>query len=242
MPRLWEIESNMCFSAEASFSVGVALLPAGAYCIYKSINKNHAYLGFSATPLLFGMQQLSEGFGWLGLRDDDAPSIKSASLFFLFFAFAVWPFWISFSTWLIETRPIAKRVLAALWMIGLTFGLFLFVPILINSAEWLTTSSSNHSLRYDIQALPAFRILPDWLWQCVYATVVISPLIIVKTRELRIFGILIGVSAIVSHVAYSYAFVSIWCAFSAIQSAYLVWFFAKITLPNPNQSDLIHAA
>jgi hypothetical protein len=49
----------MCFSARASFSAGAVLLGLGALTL-KSV-KRPRELTFAAIPLLFAIQQLSEG-------------------------------------------------------------------------------------------------------------------------------------------------------------------------------------
>ena len=55
----------MCFSASASFGLGITLSAIGAACI-KRINTPTAYF-FGSIPLIFAIQQLSEGFLWLAL-------------------------------------------------------------------------------------------------------------------------------------------------------------------------------
>ena len=109
----------MCYSATASFGVGGALLPVGLYCIRESIKKNPDYLGFAAIPLIFSFQQFSEGFVWTGLTSGDMNLTKKASLVFLLLAFTIWPFWILFSSCLVEDKPRRKQTFLALSLIGL---------------------------------------------------------------------------------------------------------------------------
>lgn len=218
----------MCFSAEASFIVGAALLPAGAYCIRASAAKDSSYLAFAVVPILFGIQQIGEGAVWLGLRRGDPDLIKSASLFFLSFAFVVWPFWISFSSWMAETQGFMKRWLGVFALIGLVFGLLLFIPIFYHSGNWLTVSKSAHSIRYDFEILPVFNFMSRLIWLCVYVSLILAPLFLVGQRELRVFGLLVGASAVVSCVAYWSVFVSVWCMFSAVLTIYLVYFFSRL--------------
>ena len=55
----------MCFSATASFTTGLLLLALGTVTLrmaQRPIERPDA-----AIPLLFGVQQLSEGLVWLGL-------------------------------------------------------------------------------------------------------------------------------------------------------------------------------
>jgi len=50
----------MCFSATASFASGVLLSTVGAATIRE--NKEPSRRLFAAIPMVFGLQQLSEGF------------------------------------------------------------------------------------------------------------------------------------------------------------------------------------
>ncbi len=56
----------MCFSATASFSAGAFLLGLGTLTL-KSARRPRE-LPFAAIPLLFAIQQLSEGVIWLTFR------------------------------------------------------------------------------------------------------------------------------------------------------------------------------
>ena len=82
----------MCFSAEASFAVSAVLLPADIYCTRAAIAKRLAYLPLGIIPLVFSVQQLTEGFVWVGLASDDAVLARAASLSFLAVALVVWCF------------------------------------------------------------------------------------------------------------------------------------------------------
>ena len=62
----------MCFSATASFTAGTALTAVGGLTVRKSRGK--AELPLALVPLLFGIQQLTEGVLWLSLRHDLAPA------------------------------------------------------------------------------------------------------------------------------------------------------------------------
>lgn len=59
---------NMCFSATASFTAGTALSAVGGLTLRKSRGK--AELPLALVPLMFGIQQLSEGVLWVSLRND----------------------------------------------------------------------------------------------------------------------------------------------------------------------------
>jgi hypothetical protein len=67
----------MCFSAEASFAAGAALLPAGAYCTSVAARKRPPYLPLAVIPVVFSFQQFAEGLVWVGLAQQE-PEIDTA--------------------------------------------------------------------------------------------------------------------------------------------------------------------
>ena len=58
----------MCFSATASFSAGAVLLGIGALTVKSSHRRREMPL--AAIPLLFAIQQLTEGVIWLTFRHE----------------------------------------------------------------------------------------------------------------------------------------------------------------------------
>src|SRR5439155_3244888 len=121
----------MCFSAEASFAASAALLPAGAYCVQAAVRKQPGYLPLALAPVAFGVQQASEGVVWLALDRGDAALTRLASLAFLFFALAFWPFWISVQAAAAETVPPRRRMLIALAAANTVWFWILFFPLAI---------------------------------------------------------------------------------------------------------------
>jgi hypothetical protein len=112
----------MCFSAEASFAVGTALLPASAYCTRVAVRRRPAYLPLAVIPFVFSFQQFSEGLVWVGLARSDPPLVTACSLCFLAVALGFWPFWVPLSAAFLESRPPVRRFLAVLAAGGLALG------------------------------------------------------------------------------------------------------------------------
>src|ERR1700757_5025984 len=127
--KLRDLEAApMCFSAAASFAASAALLPAGAYCLSQAWRKNRAFLPLSLVPLFFSTQQFCEGLVWLGLRDGNAGLRQAASVVYLFFAMAFWPFWIPFSVLWTEAWPRRRLLLELMAALGLAWT-WLYLPI-----------------------------------------------------------------------------------------------------------------
>ena len=80
----------MCFSAGASFGTSVGLAGIGVAAIRKAGDGSQRL--FAAIPLIFAIQQLTEGFVWLALMHRNYSTCQAPSVYFyIFFAYAAWP-------------------------------------------------------------------------------------------------------------------------------------------------------
>src|SRR5438067_862379 len=134
----------MCFSAEASFAVGTGLIPVGAYCLYSAIHKKPAAIGLALVPVFFGIQQISEGFVWHAIVHGDPPRLPS--LVFLFFALALWPFWFSFSTMLMEQCSSRRWILIGMSLATTAWFWVLFYPLVAGPDSLLSIEQAHHSI------------------------------------------------------------------------------------------------
>ncbi len=217
----------MCFSAEASFAVGAVLFPAGIYCTSVAVRKRLAYLPLALIPIVFGLQQVAEGFVWVGLARDDTSLVKTAALVFLAVALAFWPFWAPFSALFLERRPGGKWCLGAATLAGLALGCGLYLPMVLHTDEWLSVQVIGHSIRYNVEGLPAFGYLRHEWWDTGYALLTMTPLLIAAPdRRFTVFCVLLAVSAGISLFLFWHAFVSVWCFFAAVLSAQLCYMFS----------------
>ena len=95
----------MCFSATASFSAGAVLLGLGTLTL-KSAHRPRE-LPFAAIPLLFAIQQLSEGVIWLTFGSE-APLLNTVMTHvYSFFSHVLWPIYVPVAVLLIETARVA---------------------------------------------------------------------------------------------------------------------------------------
>lgn len=220
----------MCFSAEASFAAGAVLIPAGGYCVAAALKKRPTLLPLALVPIFFGVQQISEGFVWQGLHHDDPATVRPASLVFLFFALAFWPFWFPLVSAATETSPRKRRAFTVLAVASAAwFGVF-YLPILTGPESLLSTRIVHHSIRYDYPGLAVYQYVPRPLLRVLYFLCVAVPLALGSESSLgRVPGLVFAASAVLSAVVFEYAFVSVWCFFAAVLSAYLAWMF--YTLP-----------
>ena len=228
----------MCFSAEASLGVAIALLPAGAYCVEAAWRKDRGYLPLAFVPVLFGLQQLCEAAVWIGMGRENPETVRVASLGFLFFALAVWPAWIPLALATVESRAWNRRALFLLAGLGLLFGFVYYLPVATAGGRGLDPTAVGHSIRYDLSVVPAVRSSWWWLWPSLYVAAVCSPLLASRDRRLRTLGTAVGLSAAVAYALFEYAFASVWCFLAAVLSFYLVYilwllFDAAERIPKP---------
>jgi hypothetical protein len=222
----------LCVSAETSFGLTGLLIPVGIYCIRIAIERDRSALPLSVVPLLFGVQQLCEGFVWVGIGRDSAELTQSAALFYLFFALTFWLFWIPFSAVFLEPENNRKFVLALGAILGLAGGLILYLPLLLDPGG-LVVSVDRHSIQYNIAQFRAVEAIPLIVWQLPYLVVIALPLLVLgqKRRGMLVYSAALVLSAAISHVYFWYSFASVWCLFAAILSLMLGYVFHELPLP-----------
>jgi len=216
----------MCFSAEASFAAGAALLPAGAYCARIAVLKRPTYLPLALFPAFFGFQQIAEGFVWIGLDRNDPALLVPAALVFLAFALGFWPSWIPLSMLFIEERKKMRRLLVGGALCGLLLGGILYLPLALGADDWLRVMVVHHSIRYYPDGLPAFDLVPHDFFDAAYGIIVLTPFFLVSAdRRFVWFRWLMALSATIAFFTFREVFVSVWCFFAAVLSAYLCYLF-----------------
>lgn len=213
----------MCFSASASFTASALLIPTGIYCLKEAAVKDKTYLAIASLPLFFGVQQAFEGLVWWGFTSNNTNTIHSAALSFLFFSHFFWLFWIPGSAYSVETNQLLKKVLAIFTLVGFVYGACLYLPLL-NYSDWLEIQIIDHSISYRMNFFFNNQVfLPkDFSW-IVYMLIVLIPLFICSNRNFNLLGVLMFISAMITYLVFSYAFISVWCFFAAIISIYLIY-------------------
>jgi hypothetical protein len=218
----------MCFSAEASFGVGAALVPAGIYCVRNALRQRRFdMVPLAVVPLFFALQQGAEGLVWVGLHHAQPDLVTVSSFLFLFFALCFWLFWIPFSLMCLAEVGVMRWLMAGVLILGLAGGLYLYLPLVFHP-DRLTTHVVHHSIQYDYPFSPLFPSIPPAIRQTIYLGIIALPLLAVRTWQGLGFCTVLILSAVISHVVYWYAFASVWCFFAAILSAYLCVIFHSL--------------
>jgi hypothetical protein len=206
----------MCFSATASLIAGTALSTVGVESI-RTVKKSK-YLPFAMIPLLLGIQQLIEGFVWLSFRHNTMTLNAVMTFLYSVFAFVLWPVFVSFAVWFMETSPKRKKLLKLFMLVGLMVGIYL----LYNHIRTPVTSAVVHkSIVYTNSHFYGFWVIG------LYLLAIIGSCLASTIRMVKIFGALIFVAALIAYWVYAHSFVSVWCFFAAIVSLFLYMYFRK---------------
>jgi hypothetical protein len=235
----------MCISATVSYSAAVVLLGTGVYAVQQARQLPAAYLMWALVPVLFGVQQAFDGGVWQLLVAGNASAAQPCALGYHFFSDFLWPWWLPLSSYLIEpgqsspagqSANLRKRVFLGLAMFGAFSGVLAYTAMLLHP-EWLRVTMNEHSISYDFSAPYRINIpVPLTIITVItYGIVILVPLLFSSHRLVRIFGVLIALSMLLSSLAYNQAFVSVWCFFAAALSLYLVFMIQRLAAESHSQ-------
>ena len=208
----------MCFSAGASFAGGAVISAIGVATLKQSNKK--VQMPFASIPLIFGIQQISEGFVWLALQSPGHEAgLKTAMYVFLFAAVILWPVMLPASILLMEKVKKRRTTLKILLMVGIITALYYGIGMLVLEVN---PEILGHHIFY-ASGYPKSLVIPIF---CLYIIATITPLFVSSTRNLYIMGVLITVSCLLSGIFYTKCLTSVWCFFAALISV-VIFFIIK---------------
>jgi hypothetical protein len=200
----------MCFSAGASFGASAVLSIIGVATIKKS--QCSSQIPFASIPLIFAIQQFSEGFVWLSLSSPDFASIEKLSTYmFLIFAQIVWPLWVPIAITLMEKDVKRKKLLKVFIGIGLVVSSYFAHRLIMYGAH---ANIDGHHVAYK-------QVFPDSLARIadvLYGLATIAAIFLSKVKRMWTFGLAASVAYIVTAICYVNYILSVWCFFAAIMS------------------------
>jgi hypothetical protein len=218
----------MCFSATASFSAGTLLLVIGTLTL-KSAHRPRE-LAFAAIPLLFAIQQLSEGVIWLTFRYE-APLFNAVMTHvYSFFSHVLWPVYVPVAVLLIEPPGRRRRMLLAFVAGGTVIGAYLLYTLV---AFPIVSRPTGQHIEY---VSPHFFALAAMTLYLLSTT--ISPLLSTH-RTVKFFGVLALSSFAAAYYFYATWFISLWCFFAALLSAVV---YLHFVLRGTERSELAKAS
>lgn len=204
----------MCFSAGASFTAAAVLGTIGIVSLRKVSSRSQ--LMFGSIPMLFAIQQASEGLLWLALtKDGYGPWQTPATYFFLFFAQFLWPIWIPTAMFLMEHNRSRKKWLLATVIAGILTSAILLYRLIVFPVN---SEIQNHHIYYNIQS-PKILI---YLSSVLYVIAIIVPVFVLSIRGSKVLGIILTVSLLITRLFYEAYLISVWCYFAATLSVVIV--------------------
>ena len=206
----------MCFSAPASFVAGTALSVLGVATIRMTSRK--AEIAFAMIPLLFGVQQFTEGMIWLSFRDESPLSNTMLTFVYSLFSHVLWPIFIPFAVGMLETVPWRKKAVTACQIAGMTVGLYLLYIIIQFPVRSLV---SGKHIAYDS---PHFYIVTVML---LYLIATCASSLFSSSRVIQVFGALSLATFMAAYAIHAATFFSVWCFFAAILSFIVYAYFMQ---------------
>ena len=197
----------MCFSVTASFSAGAVLLGLGTLTL-KSASRR-CELPFAAIPLLFAIQQLSEGVIWLTFRYE-APQLNVVMTYvYSFFSHVLWPVYVPVAVLVMEPAGWRRRALLVFVAAGVAVGAYLLYFLV---AFPIVSRPIGQHVEYVSPHFFAAAAMTLYLMATTF-----SP-ILSTHRIVKVFGVLALLSFAVTYFFYAIWFISVWCFFAALLS------------------------
>lgn len=199
----------MCFSAEVSFAAAAVLGVTGCATLKANNRKELGWL--AAIPLLFALQQFCEGTLWLHMPlSPNSPWIaKAAQYVYMIFAYFFWPVYVPFALMMAEKERKRKYIIGAALLAGLMMISYFAYNYLLNYEGNVTVTVIGKSLHYSAD---------DPMWRLIYSAIVVIPCFTSSLKWIKLFGVLVIASILVSEFYFSAVFVSVWCFFAALIS------------------------
>ena len=149
----------MCFSANVSFGTAAVLTVTGIVAISKARTRPQRTL--AAIPLIFAVQQFSEGINWLALKDADLANVQPLFTYlFLLSAWVLWPVWIPFTVWRLEKKQGTGEYCTGYSSSSIAVSLCMLALIIIYP---VTIVPIRHHLFYRFALTPTIKTI---VWLC----------------------------------------------------------------------------
>ena len=215
----------MCFSATADFA-GSAVLGAIGVATLREVKDRREIL-LAAMPCLFGAHEFIEGFVWMGL-DGTLPQwvAHDAGAAYVLYAQGLLAFLLPLSVYQTEPTRRLRRRMFGFVLLGALLSLYLLWGLI---AYPTSIAMREHTIVYDNP------ITTTTLVAVLYVIATCGALFFSGFRKLVELGgaNLIGLIAVA--VLRRYAFTSVWCAYAALVSVIIYFFFRQTRVHRPER-------
>jgi hypothetical protein len=210
-------EGSMCFSAAADFA-GSAVLGAIGIATLAEVKQPRDLL-MAAMPGLFAVHEFIEGFVWLGLDGTLSPQVAhDMGAAYVLYAQGLLPFLLPLAVYLIEPTRRQRRRMLAFVILGGLLMLYLLWGLI---AYPLAISMQAHSILYNNV------ITTTTLVAVLYVVATCGSLFFSGYRPLVELAWANLVGLLVVMLVKRYAFTSVWCAYAAVVSVIIYFFFRR---------------
>jgi hypothetical protein len=215
----------MCFSASADFTSSAVLGAVGVATLREV--KDRRELLLAAMPGLFAIHEFVEGFVWLGLDGTLPPLVAhNAGAAFVLYAQGILPFLLPLGVFLIEPTKRQRRRMLGFVILGGLLSLYLAWGLI---AYPLQISDQSHSVEY------INVITNTTLVAVLYVIATCGALFFSGFRPLVELAWANLVGLIVVAMVKRYAFTSVWCAYAAVVSVIIYFFFRRTRMHRPER-------
>ena len=205
----------MCFSATANF-VGSGVLGAVGVVTLTKV-KHRRELMFAALPTLFAIHQFTEGFVWLGLDGYLSPTVtRDMAAAFILYAQGLLPFLLPLSVFLFEPDAKSRGRMQPFLVLGAGTTLYILWALI---AYPLEVYVKGNSIVYINQATNNTAVA------VLYVIATCGSLFFSKIKSMVVFGAANLAILLVVMAFKRYAFTSLWCAYAAVASAIILYYF-----------------
>jgi hypothetical protein len=202
----------MCFTANVSFGTSALVLGVGIVAI-KRID-SPKMLGLACTPIVFCFHQLAEGCLWLSLKNPDFTSWYNPALYgYSFISQPLWPIWVPFTIWLMETDKRRKKILYYFLLLGAASSLYMFYCLLTYD---ISAVVENGHIRY-YRDFPFLNIMRP----VNFMTIAITPFLSTLRHTKLLAGAMMA-ALILTYFFFTNYLISVWCFFAAILSFLII--------------------
>lgn len=210
----------MCFSPTASFVAGISLCAVGIATLKRT--KKSIEWPFALIPMLFGIQQLTEGILWMTFQHD-LPLVRLTTTYlYSGFSHVLWTMYVPFATIAMETVPWRRRAIIVFQAIGVSLGLYL---LFILATRPLFAEVVGRHIVYvspHFYKLPMIYKLPMMAF---YLIATCISCLFSSHGFIRLFGLLALISFFAAYFVNVLALFSIWCFMVAILSLVIYFHF-----------------
>ncbi|HVI46071.1 MAG TPA: DUF6629 family protein [Chitinophaga sp.] len=205
--RIWY---NMCFSPSVSFGAGAVLSVIGIAAASSARTTPQRVL--AAVPLLFALQQFTEGIVWMSLLYPAWEYWRMAATYaFLIFAQIIWPVFIPYCALLFEDNNTRRKVIVITLFAGIALAAYTGISLCLHTPVAVAEA---HHIRYVLE----FPLARKWYYGLIYFIPTILSLLLSSKRSLHWLGYLLLGSYLFSRLLFHWYVISVWCFFGAVIS------------------------